>query len=357
MKKFLIFILTILLVFSITACGSNTDQPSEPESEVVDYAGTYIGYSWNGESKGTMFSDATQKVQTILTLDSEGEIMEAKMLFWKQSGSFWYTRQDGTARVSVDLGITPKPVTLAEEYKIGTSMFTIDTHDKMSFYAAKVDIDGTAGLLLVEPISRYQFEIKLPTNYDYSTLLKDIKIDGTEGGFIPTERASSKGLQRPKALEEFSGKHIFNIESYFPVMTERGVFKGLSGNSTVQEMFEATGITFADGMPMESELITGFHSLGGWAGNYEAVEKFLVGKNAMEVTSLVDWSVERWSGAVNEDNYFGVDVASGATKTAQNSSDTITGATVRMSRESTSYQRALVNAGIIEESEVIKGRF
>jgi hypothetical protein len=49
---------------------------------------------------------------------------------------------------------------------------------------------------------------------------------------------------------------------------------------------------------------------------------------------------------VNENNEFGVDVQTGATRTIQNSTDGISGATVRMSRESTSYQRALVDAGI-----------
>ena len=140
-------------------------------------------------------------------------------------------------------------------------------------------------------------------------------------------------------------------------MIERGVFKGLSGNSTMQEVLEAVGITFMDGMPSESDLMTGFHSAGGWAGNYEAVEKFLIGKNATELTSLVDWSIKSWSGAINDDNFFGIDAVSGATKTTQNSTDTIAGATVRMSRESNSYQRALVNAGILKEGEVIKGRF
>ena len=60
---------------------------------------------------------------------------------------------------------------------------------------------------------------------------------------------------------------------------------------------------------------------------------------------------------MNGDNFFGIDVVSGATKTAQNSTDGIAGATVRMSRESTSYQRALVKSGIISEEDVIKGRF
>jgi len=52
-----------------------------------------------------------------------------------------------------------------------------------------------------------------------------------------------------------------------------------------------------------------------------------------------------------------VDTVTGATKTVQDSVDTISGATVRMSRESGAYQRALVDAGILEEKDVIKGRY
>jgi len=51
------------------------------------------------------------------------------------------------------------------------------------------------------------------------------------------------------------------------------------------------------------------------------------------------------------------DVPTGATKTVQNSIDLITGASVRMSRESNSYQRALVKAGILKEEDVLKGRY
>ncbi len=43
------------------------------------------------------------------------------------------------------------------------------------------------------------------------------------------------------------------------------------------------------------------------------------------------------------------DLYAGATRTVQDSCDGISGATVRMAREATSYQRALAEAGIIEE--------
>jgi len=79
--------------------------------------------------------------------------------------------------------------------------------------------------------------------------------------------------------------------------------------------------------------------LGGWKGNHEAIAQNLIGQDATQLTSLVDWTLPRYAGAVNEDNAFGVDVESGATNTVQNSCDGISGATVRVSRESTSYQK------------------
>jgi hypothetical protein len=366
MKKLLSILLIFVLIISLVGCATETaeivevnknNEKTDTIEEATNYSGTYIGFSWKGENKGEKLEEATQKIQTILVLDRDGIIVDANMLFWKKSGDYWYTSQDGTSKVSVDLSKTPTPATLGDDYKAGTSMFKIDTHDKMSFYSAKVDADGTTALLLVEPFSRYQFEIKMSSDYDYSTKVADVPINGTEDGFIPTVRTSTSGNIKPKELSDFGSKNIFEVHEYFHVMTEDGVFKDLHSNSTMQEVLEAVGVTFANGKPQETEIITGFHSKGGWSGNYTAIENYLIGKNAAELTSLVDWSVERWAGGVNEDNFFGVDVGTGATKTAQSSADTISGATVRMSRESTSFQRALVEAGIIEESEVIKGRF
>ncbi len=55
------------------------------------------------------------------------------------------------------------------------------------------------------------------------------------------------------------------------------------------------------------------------------------------------------------ENFFGIDSASSATKTVQDSMDGISGATVRMSRESTSYQRALVEATfIVSDNKYLK---
>jgi hypothetical protein len=125
----------------------------------------------------------------------------------------------------------------------------------------------------------------------------------------------------------------------------------------MQDLFEAIGVTFSTTTPDVFALEYGRHSIGGWEGNYLAIEETLIGKDVTTLNSLINWSVARWGDSINEDNYFGIDLVAGSTKTVQNSYDTISGATVRMSRENTSFQRALVAAGIIEESDVIIGRF
>lgn len=340
--------LFIIVAVVLVSCGGSAGD---------SLAGTYIGYSWHGESKGETFDEATQKIQTILTVDDEGVITEASMLFWKQAGGTWYTRQDSTAWITVDLSVNPAAATLGDNFKQGTSMFNVNTHDQMALYAVAVGADGTAAILITEPVTRYRFEAKFGPGYDFDTAIGDLPVDGTPGGFIPTYRASSGGLMKPANWSELSSKGIFSISPYDHVMVDRGTFKGLNESSTVGDMLEAAGVTFSGGVPQEMSVAYGRHSNGGWQGNYEQIQAFLIGKNVNELTSLVDWSVERWANAVNDENFFGVDVTSGATKTVQNSADGISGATVRMSRESTSYQRALVAAGVLSEDDVIKGRF
>ena len=349
MKKIFTLILLFTSVFMLSACDA------EVEEETLE--GTYVGYSWKGESSGVLLENATQKIETILTLDEDGVILDASILFWKLSDGSWYTRQDGTARVSIDFDVDPVAATPGSEYAKGTSMFDVDTHDMMSLYSVAVAADGTVGLLIVEPVTRYQFEIKLPAGYDYSTLISEVTVDGTLGGFIPTVRTSSSGLIKPDAWSELDGKNLLSISVFDHVMTDTGVFEGLSASSTIQDLLESMGVTFTGMVPDEMELTYGRHSMGGWQGNYEAIANYLIGMNVNDITSLVDWSTEKWAGAINDDNFFGIDLDAGATKTAQDSADLIAGATVRMSRESTSFQRVLVAIGILTEEEVIKGRF
>ncbi|MCK5197074.1 MAG: hypothetical protein KAR21_01910, partial [Spirochaetales bacterium] len=299
MKNLLLLSLILVLIITFTACDKKV-------VEEKSFAGTYIGYSWKAESKGTTLEDASQKIQTILTLDDSGVITDASILFWKLSGGSWYSRQDSTARVSVNLDINPVAATPGKDYKKGTSMFKIDTHDLMSLYSVSVGADGTTALLIVEPVTRYQFEIKLLPGYNYATAISEVPIDGTSGGFIPTVRASSSGLMKPASWSELSGMNIFSVSFFDHVMMDDGPFKGLNESSTIQELLEAAGVTFKSGKPEELGLVYGRHSAGGWQGNYENIEEFLIGKNAADLTSLVDWSKEKWAKAINDENFFGV---------------------------------------------------
>ncbi|AIO18666.1 hypothetical protein KQ51_00786 [Candidatus Izimaplasma bacterium HR1] len=379
MKKTLLFLTVALISLTLSACQPDTTDLDEQITELTstvadlqddlatanqnlaneqdDLSGTYVGYSWKGEASGTLLEDATQKVETTITLDADGIVTDASVLFWKLKDGSWYTRQDGTSRISVDATIEPIAATPGSSYAKGTSMFTIDTHDFMSLYAVEVYADGSAVFLFVDPTTRYQFEISLPVGYNYSTLLSAVTVNGDAGGFIPTVRTSGSGVLKPSSWSQLDGKNMFSIAGYNHVMSDYGVFEGITADSTMQELLEATGVTFTTTVPDVFALDYGRHSIGGWEGNYQAIEAFLIGKDVTSVTSLVDWSVTKWGDSINEDNYFGIDLVAGSTKTAQDSFDTISGATVRMSRESTSFQRALVAAGILDESDVIVGRF
>lgn len=359
MKKIIALALTLVVV--LTGCSTSTtpEATPTPEADGVDYAGTYVGYSWKGEVEGVTLEEATQKIETTLTLDSSGVITDVQMLFLVQDKEGnWYSRTETDATVEVDFSKTPTLATLETdtvEYVAGDSMFSIKSADKMAFYAAAVDEDGTVALAIVDPYSRYQFEFKLDADFDFSTPMKDMTIGS--GLVVPTVRTSSSGYVKPKLWDDYNDYSILSFAAFAPVLTNSGVFEGLTEESTIKEFLEKTGIMFEEDMPTQMDVTYGFTGLGGWSGNYQGIANYLIGKNATEVTSLIDWENARYSGGINEDNFFGVDVETGATKTVQNSYDTISGATVRMSRESNSYQRALVEAGIIEEEAVIKARF
>ena len=355
MKKLISLIVLSLVV--LTACGQN-ETSSTNSNEDVDYSGTYLGYSWKGEADGVTLEEAKQKIETELTLDSEGVITDANMLFFKKdSEGNWYTRTDTKAEVEVDFNKTPTLATLESEdqdYVAGESLFEIETADMMAFYAVEVNDDRTAALAIVEPYTRYLFEFKMDNTFDYTTKFKDMTIGN--GLVVPTTRTSTSGYIKPDNWDEYSDFNVLSFDAPY-VLTGQGVFEGLTEESTIKEYLERTGVTFEDNVPVEMETTYGFTGIGGWNGNYNAIADYLIGKKATEVTSLIDWSIERYNKGINEENFFGVDVQSGATKTVQNSADTISGATVRMSRESTTYQRALIEAGILSEKDIIKGRF
>lgn len=315
-------------------------------SSTLMAAETYTGYSWKGEAKGETLEKASEKIETKLTLEKDGTIKDVKMDFLVKKGDNWIQRNDPKAEVGVDFTKNPS---------MDNSMFTVKTADMMSFYAVAADKNGDVALMMVDPITRYQFEAKFHKDFNFNTPIKDMTI--AKGILHPTKLTSSSGMVKIKDnnFSRIADKNIFEFHPFSHVLDDYGVFKGLTENSTIKELLERAGIAFKGNLPQATAPKYGFTANGGWDGNYKAIAKYLIGKNAKDVKSLIDWSIPKYAKALNENRVFG-EVA-GATRTAQNSYETMAGATIRVSRESTSYQRALVDAGIIKESEVVKGRF
>lgn len=345
----------LVLILMLSLGGCNGSAAAEVEPDEPDYAGRYVGYSWGGEARGTTFEDRDRFIETILTLDRDGTILDADMRYWVMANGFWTTRQSGNAYVDVDYSVTPVAATPGSDYQAGTSMFTVYTADMMSFYGVGVSDDGVVATGIVCPVTRYLYETRLPRGFNYDRPMSDITVGSDY--LVPTVRTSGSGLVRPEDWQSLAGETIFSIHHWSHVVNDTGILEGISNQSSVREYLEALGVSFDNGRPVPMNVTYGFFGVGGWHGNYRSMEAFLRGRNATEYTSLVDWSIPRYAGAINDDNVFGVDVGSGATRTAQDSMDGMSGATVRLSREATSYQRALVAAGILDESDVIIGRF
>ncbi len=332
----------------------------EPERVIIEsgpagYDGYHVGYSWAGEAGGTALADANAFIETILKLDEDANILEARMRYFQRVDGFWTTRQAGNALVTVDFSVTPTAGTLGSDYRPGNSMFSIHTVNRMSLYAVAVDNDGTVAVAIVEPQTRYQFEMRFPPGFDYRAQMSELTIGS--GLVVPTVRTAGGAWLAPATWDEISDRHLFALGRYSNVLSNTGVFSDISSNSSLRNFLQAMGVEFSGDRPVATSPKYGYFGIGGWAGNYDAIARYLIGRNARTVTSLVDWTPDRFRNAINDQNQFGIDVPTGATRTVQDSSDGISGATVRMSRESTSYQRALVNAGILSESDVIIGRF
>ncbi|MBB5174308.1 hypothetical protein [Texcoconibacillus texcoconensis] len=368
MKVRALKVLSLGVVVSLfTACSANEEatgnedvNKEENENQEVNvdkeesYAGTYVGYSWGGEADGVTLEEAERKIETEITLDDDGVITDVSSLYLHDDGEgSWFARQDTDADVNVDFSVAPTlatPENEDQEYAAGDSMFEIDTANKMSFYALTVNEDGDVAFGIVEPYTRYLFEYKMDSDFDFSTPMKDMTIGS--GLAVPTVRTSGSG---PEGWDE--DDNLLSFSLWGDPITDQGVFEGLDKESSMKEFLENAGVEFDGDAPAPMELTYDFFGLGGWEGNYKAIEESLIGENATELTSLIDWDIDRYNEGINDDNFFGVDDVSGATRTVQDSMDGISGATVRVTRESTAYQRALVEAGIISEEDVIKGRF
>ena len=329
---------------------------NNPEKEKRSLAGRYVGYAWQGEVEDVAFEDAETYIETILTLDDDGIITDAKINTFTLRDGYWTMRQSGNATVVVDYTVNPKPAVPGADYEPGESMFVICTVDKMGFYTVGVDGSGVVAVAIVDPITRYQLEMKFPEGFDYTRTMREFPISSKHN--VPTLRTSASGFIKPEHWDELMDRTIFNVHvPWSHVVNSYGTLDGIDNDSSLRAFLEALGVTFENGEPRPMDVIYGYFGNGGWHGNARAIERSLIGRDATEKRSLVDWSIPKYANAVNEDNEFGIDVPTGATRTAQDSIDGISGATVRMSRESTSYQRALVAAGIMEEEDVIIGRF
>lgn len=324
-------------------------------SKNTNIEGSYEGIAWNGQPKGVSLEDSIEKLIAKIDVDSKGVITNSEYDYLIKVNEEWVSRKDTSATVNVDFSIDPKAAVInGEEVTNGSTMFDVKTNNMMSFYSVAVNKDNTVAVMIAEPTTRYRFEAKLTSDFNFETPLGEIKIGET---WIPSLREMPFGIVTVSEWSELNGKSLYDINPFTQVIYKRGDLEGMDNKATMKELLEAMGVIFIDGVPQPTEPKYGFHSLGGWKGNYESLAKELVGKNINEVKSLVDYSPERYAKAINKDNFFGVDVVSGSTKSIQNSIDTISGATVRMSRENEAYQRALVQAGVLKESDVVKGRF
>ena len=284
LKKTKILILSLILVVSLTACSQPKTEEvvvESPTEITKDYSGTYVGYSWKGESKGTTLEEAKQKIETQLTLNKTGEIVEATLLFYKQDADGnWYTRQDTAGEITVDFALLPTlatPLNDTQDYAKGTSMFSMKTADMMGVYGVAVDQDSTTALMIVEPYTRYQFEFKMDSTFDYSTKMSEMTIGS--GKVVPTVRTSGGGNIKPKTWEEYSDYSILSFYKDPYVFFDNGAFNGLSAESTMQEYLEKLGVIFENNKPQELAVNFGFFGTGGWAGNYKSVNTFFVGKD------------------------------------------------------------------------------
>lgn len=349
---------TIAIIFTLLLSACN----SADEKESTDYSGSYTGYSWKGEIDGVEFDDASEYIETNLKLDKDGTIIDLEMYFVKRKDDGDVYRNDPLTTVTTNFDVNPTAATPGTDYKEGTSMFEIETADMMSLYLVDVNDKGEIAFGLVDPITRYLFEMKFPADYDYNKTFGELTINN---GLTPTVLASSSGMIKLDSFDEIADSSLLDINDFSYVIGKRGVFEGLTNETSIKEMLTMAGVTFDGNTAKKTSKNYDFHGAGGWAGNYEAIANEMIGKNALEITELASFegttylTKKSYKDSINEDNFFGVntDTVSTATKTIQSSYDTFSGATVRISRENNSYQRALKEAGILKEEDIIKGRF
>lgn len=223
MKRNLPWLITITtaLLLLVTACES---ERVTIEAGAAGFDGYHVGYSWAGEAGGNAFDDAGAYIETILLLDEDANILDAEMRYFQRVDGYWTTRQSGQARIDVDSDVTPVSSTLEGGYAAGVSMFDIFTVSVMSLYAVAVDDDGTVAVALVEPLTRFQFEMKFEPGYDFGTRMAALTIGS--GMAVPTRRTAGGNFLLPDSWDELADEHLFDLHQYSRVLTNQGIFEG-----------------------------------------------------------------------------------------------------------------------------------
>jgi len=239
MKKILKKSLTVSLVL-VFLLGAAFIYSSPAEAS---YEGRYVGYSWAGEANGVAREDASRYIKTVLELDEDGIITDANMWFFVQEDGYWTTRQSGNAYIEVDFDVNPTMAVPGENYEAGDSMFTIYTADMMAFYATAVNEDGLTAAVMVDPITRYQFEMKFDAEFDFSRPVGDLTIGSDY--VTPTIRTSGSGLLRPDTWDDLEDSTIFDVHGWSHVVNMTGELEGIDTDSTIEEKLTALSLSFS----------------------------------------------------------------------------------------------------------------
>ncbi len=312
MKKLLV--LGIAAGATLTACNGGSSETS--------YKGIYHGVSYRDEAT------RRDRVEVVMELDKDSTILSVDFNFFNGND-----RLRDTDYISAEF---------VPETDAATSAFDIDANDMMSTWAAHYD--GTSFHVAI--MSAWH-RIMVETTFDLTDATA--KIDTLTWTGNSTHYGSLKNGATAGDVAVFTtpteGQISHPFVERWSVASRQGIFKDMNGNTTVEALAKAL---FGGTLPTEEKTEAGFHSNGGWAGNYLAMSEYLKGKKASEYTSLTH-GIE--VPGKSED-----DIKTASTNIID-SSNMIAGATMRTSRENQAYQKALVAAGILKEDDVFEAKW
>ena len=338
MKKLLATL--ALAPLAVTACGGSDAAEAT--------AMTKVAYSYKSGEAAT----SNQRVKSEVTVKS-GVIQDIKFAFEKiTTNGAWDSetisrRDDKTisatrnsnAFAGLSLTAINSSDTTDDIAGIGTtSMFDITATDMMSTYAAVSD--GTnVSVAIMGAESRMMYEAVINKTSDAAKGLDDLDWKVNKAHYSAHKGSDAK-----------IGTTPFNFGDWEKVAVANGVFKGLStamdSTSTAADLIAKLE---AAGMKDDSKVVSGFHSLGGWYGNYRAIEASLKGKNVNNFKYLWNYDGPQLGSKPNETT----GNITGSTN-IQDSTNGISGATVRTSRENHAFQLALVELGFLKSNEVFE---